>query len=41
MTPSRRRAVLFGALALFAAGFAWAYWLSLVPRPIRITTTES
>ncbi|HSB64228.1 MAG TPA: hypothetical protein VLJ18_08680 [Thermoanaerobaculia bacterium] len=31
MTPSRRRVVLFGALALFAAAFAWAYWLSLVP----------
>lgn len=31
MTPSRRRIFLFGALALFAAGFAWAYWLSLVP----------
>src|ERR1035437_10601813 len=31
MTPSRRRVFLFGALALFAAGFAWAYWLSLVP----------
>src|SRR5664279_6586964 len=31
MTPSRRRAFLFGALALFAAGFAWAYWLSLTP----------
>lgn len=31
MTPSRRRAFLFGALALFAAGFAYAYWLSLVP----------
>ena len=31
MTPSRRRVVLFGALALLAAGFAWAYWLSLVP----------
>ena len=31
MTPSRRRAVLLGALALLAAGFAWAYWLSLMP----------
>jgi hypothetical protein len=31
MTPSRRRVFLFGAIALFAAGFAWAYWLSLVP----------
>ena len=31
MTPSRRRVFLFGALTLFAAGFAWAYWLSLVP----------
>jgi hypothetical protein len=31
MTPSRRRVFLFGALGLFAVGFAWAYWLSLVP----------
>jgi hypothetical protein len=31
MTPSRRRTVLFGAVALFAVAFAWAYWLSLVP----------
>lgn len=31
MTPSRRRVFLLGAVALFAAGFAWAYWLSLVP----------
>jgi len=31
MTPSRRRVFLLGALALLAAGFAYAYWLSLVP----------
>ena len=31
MTPSRRRVVLLSAVALFAVGFAWAYWLSLVP----------
>ena len=31
MTPSRRRVFLLGALALVAAGFAYAYWLSLVP----------
>src|ERR1017187_4207698 len=31
MTPAPRRVFLFGALALWVAGFAWAYWLSLVP----------
>ena len=31
MTPSRRRVLLLGALVLPAAGFAYAYWLSLVP----------
>jgi hypothetical protein len=31
MTPSRRRVVLLSAVALFTVGFAWAYWLSLVP----------
>ena len=31
MTPSRRRTVLFGAIALFGATFALAYWRSLVP----------
>ncbi|MEO8586322.1 MAG: hypothetical protein ABI584_09200 [Acidobacteriota bacterium] len=31
MTPTRRRTFLLGAIALFAAAFAWAYWLSLVP----------
>ena len=31
MTPSRRRTVLFTAIAAFGAAFAWAYWLSLVP----------
>jgi hypothetical protein len=31
MTPSRRRVFLVAALALLAAGFAYAYWLSLVP----------
>jgi len=31
MTPSRRRTFLFGAIVAFAAAFAWAYWLSLVP----------
>lgn len=31
MTPSRRRSVILVAIVAFAAAFAWAYWLSLVP----------
>ncbi len=31
MTPTRRRTILFGAIALFGTSFAWAYWRSLVP----------
>jgi hypothetical protein len=31
MTPSRRRTVLFAAIAAFAVAFAWSYWRSLVP----------